>query len=222
MANILSVRLTQLLGRIIRGRQDFGFFLIVDQGTENWLKNERNRSLLPALLRKQLYLSEQIERQIPGAIRSDDALEMMTKVLTRAPDWIDFYRDNINSLDVPDGRLKANVEEDAALAEAGKREVWFMTNLWDNNPKGAWEALEPSLKDVAIFDPVLAGWYSLWVGMAHYATGNTEAAIDHFEEARRRIGRPLPLPRRRIAETETIEPAKTFLDAALRQLATGT
>ena len=66
---------------------------------------------------------------------------MMTKVLTRAPDWIDFYRDNINSLDVPDGRLKANVEEDAALAEAGKREVWFMTILWDNNPKGAWEHL---------------------------------------------------------------------------------
>jgi len=54
MANTVSVRLTQLLGRIIRGRQDFGFFAIADQHTENWLKNERNRSLLPPLIRRQL------------------------------------------------------------------------------------------------------------------------------------------------------------------------
>lgn len=222
MANTVSVRLTQLLGRIIRGRQDFGFFIIADQITENWLKNERNRSLLPPLLRRQLYLSEQIEAQISGPLEVPSAVEMMTKVLTRAQDWIDFYRDNINDLDVPEVRLRENAEEDAALAEAGKREVWFMTKLWDNDPQSAWEALESSIKDVAIFDPVLAGWYSLWVGMAYYANGNTDAAIDHFDEARRRIGRSLPLPKRRIVETEKIEPPKTFIEDALRQIATGT
>lgn len=72
---------------------------------------------------------------------------------------IDFYRDNINDLDVPKRRIKENEEEDATLAEAGKREVWFMSKLWDNDPQGAWEALEPVTKDVAIFDPALAGWY---------------------------------------------------------------
>ena len=118
---------------------------------------------------------------------------MAAKVLNRAQDWIDFYRDNINDFDVSGDRLKENAEEDTVLAEAGKREVWFMTKLWDNDPQGAWEALEPSIKDVAIFDPVLAGWYSVWVGMAYYANGNTDAAIDHFDEARRRIGRSLPL-----------------------------
>lgn len=222
MANTVSVRLTQLLGRIIRGRQDFGFFVIADQATENWLKNERNRSLLPPLLRRQLYLSEQIETQISGAIDIASALEMMNKLLTRAQDWIDFYRDNINDSDVPNIRLKDNADEDRALAEAGNREVWFMTKLWDNDPQGAWEALEPSIAEVAIFDPVLAGWYSLWVGMAYYANGNTDAAIDHFDEARRRIGRSLPIPRRRIAETEATEPAKTFIEDALRQIANGT
>ena len=222
MANTVSVRLTQLLGRIIRGRQDFGFFIIANQATENWLKNERNRSLLPPLLRRQLYLSEQIESQITGPIDMKSALEMMTKVLTRAEDWTDFYRDNINDLDVPDSRLKENAEEDVVLAEAGKREVWFMTKLWDNDPQAAWESLEPSIKEVATFDPVLAGWYSLWVGLAYYSNGNTEAAIDHFDEARRRVGRSLPLPRRRIVETEKIEPAKTFIEDGLRQTATGT
>jgi hypothetical protein len=222
MANTVSVRLTQLLGRIIRGRQDFGFFTIADQPTENWLKNERNRSLLPPLLRRQLYLSEQIESQISGALSVKSALEMMTKVLSRSPDWIDFYRDNINDLDVPNRRIRENEEEDAALAEAGKREVWFMTKLWDNDPQGAWEALEPVTKDVAIFDPALAGWYSLWVGLAYFANGNTDAAIDHFDEARRRINRSLPLPRRHVVETEKIEPAKTFVEEGLRVLATGT
>jgi hypothetical protein len=222
MANTVSVRLTQLLGRIIRGRQDFGFFMIADQRTENWLKNERNRSLLPPLLRRQLFLSEQIEAQIPGVIEKKAALEMMSKVLTRSPDWIDYYRDNINDLDVPGIRLKENAEEDAALAEAGKREVWFMSKLWDIDPQGAREALEPSIKEVAIYDPVLAGWYSLWVGMAYYANGNTDAAIDFFDEARRRVSRSLPLPRRRIAETEQIEPVKTFIEDGLRLLATGT
>jgi type III restriction/modification enzyme restriction subunit/RAD3-like DEAD/DEAH box helicase len=221
MANTVSVRLTQLLGRIIRGRQDFGFFAIADQHTENWLKNERNRSLLPPLIRRQLFLSEQIENQISGAIDEKSALEMGAKVLNRAQDWIEFYRDNINDFDVSGDRLKENAEEDTVLAEAGKREVWFMTKLWDNDPQGAWEALEPSIKDVAIFDPVLAGWYSVWVGMAYYANGNTDAAIDHFDEARRRIGRSLPLPRRRIAETERVESVKTFIEDGLRQAATG-
>jgi hypothetical protein len=145
----------------------------------------------------------------------------MGKVLARASDWIDYYRDNINDADVPPIRLKENAEEDAALADAGKREVWFMTRLWDNDPQGAWKALEPAIKEVAIYDPVLAGWYSIWVGIAYHGNGNTDAAIDHFDEARRRIGRNLPLPRRKVVETESVEAPKTPIDEGLRQIVTG-
>lgn len=221
MANTISIRLTQLFGRIIRGRQDFGFFLVVDQRSENWLKNERNRSLLPPLLRRQLYLSEQIEGQISGSVEIGQASDMMQKVLSRAPDWIDYYRDNINDLDVPTTRLQENAEEDAALAQAGKREVWFMTRLWDNDTVGACEALEPTIKDVAIYDPVLAGWYAVWIGVAQYANGKTDAAIDYFDEARSRISRSLPLPRRKIAETEVASPSRSFLEDGIREIATG-
>lgn len=222
MANTISVRLTQLLGRIIRGRQDYGFFIITDRATENWVKNERNRSLLAELLRRQLYLSEKIESQISGAINGSSAFETMRKVLNRSGDWIDFYRDNINDLDVPEARLKDNAEEDDKLQDAGKCEVRFMTKLWDGDTSGAIKELEPVVNDVAIYDAELAGWYSIWIGMAYYSDGKTDAAIDMFDDARRRIGRALPLPRRRVAETETVEPPKTLVEDALREIATGT
>ena len=221
MTTTVSVRLTQLLGRIIRGRQDYGFFIIADRGTENWLKNERNRSLLPELLRRQLYLSEEIESQISGPINHNTALETMEKVLSRSQDWIDFYRDNINDLDVPAARLKNNAEEDEVLSNAGKSEVRFMTKVWDNDMQGACMELEPAIKEVAIYDAVLAGWYSIWVGMAYYADGKTDAAMDLFDEARRRIGRGLPLPRHRIAETESVGNSKTFFEEGLRQILLG-
>ena len=96
-SNTLSVRLTQLLGRIIRGRQDYGFLIIADRNAENWPKNERNRSLMPELLRRQLFLSEEVETRIPGRMSVEMALETMNKVLNRSSDWIEFYRDTLLS-----------------------------------------------------------------------------------------------------------------------------
>ncbi|MEX0827918.1 MAG: helicase C-terminal domain-containing protein, partial [Haliea sp.] len=221
LANTISVRLTQLFGRIIRGRQDYGFFLIADRAVENWLKNERNRSLLPELLRRQLFLSEEIEGQISGAIGSKVAIETMNKVLGREEDWVDFYRDNINDLDVPDSRLRDNAEEDEVFTEAGKSEVRFMTKLWDEDTAGAREELESVFKDVAIHDAVLAGWYSIWIGMTFYAEGNTDAALDMFDEARSRIGRNLPLPRRKITEIKAEEPPRTLIEQAIRSVSAG-
>lgn len=221
LANTISVRLAQLFGRIIRGRQDFGFFVIADRKVENWLKNERNRSLLPELLRKQLFLSEEIEGQIVGAIGIKEALSTMRDVIKREEGWVDFYRDNINDIDVPEGRLRQNDEEDAVLTEAGKHEVRFMTKLWDNDIVGARAELESVFKEVAIHDAVLAGWYSVWIGMTYYSEGNTEAAIDLFDEARRRIGHNLPLPRRKSATAKIDAPSKTLIEQALRDVAHG-
>lgn len=221
LANTISVRLAQLFGRIIRGRQDFGFFLIADRSVENWLKNERNRSLLPELLRKQLYLSEEIEGQIAKSIGVTDAIATMNKVLNREDDWVDFYRDNINDLDVPSGRLRDNAEEDETFTEAGKSEVRFMTRLWNGDIPAARAELESVLKDVAIHDAVLAGWYSVWIGMTFYAEGNTDAAIDMFDEARRRIGRNLPLPRRKIGDVKIDTPPRTMIEQAIRDVAYG-
>lgn len=217
-SNTLSVRITQLLGRIIRGRQDFGFFLIADRAVENWLKNDRNRILMPELLRKQLFLSESIEAQLRETLNLESALDMMEKLISRDEGWVNFYRDNIDAADFSEATLRESEEENAILEDAGKNEVWFMTKLWDNDLQ-AYKELEAVIKDVAIFDPMLAGWYSMWVGVTHHAAGQSDAALDMFDEARRRIGHKLPLPRRPPAVQQKIEPSKTVIEEAIRQIA---
>ncbi len=220
-SNTLSVRITQLLGRIIRGRQDFGFFLIADRTTENWLKNERNRSLLPELLRKQLFLSEDIEKQISGALNTASTIETMNKVLDRDPGWVNYYRDNIDAIDVPTQRLRDNEEEQDALEDAGRHEVRFMTKMWDNDLDGAFTELESIIRRAATYDPMLAGWYSIWAGVSLYVAGKSDAALDLFDEARHRIGRNLPLPRREVAEKAKLEPVKASIEQAIRDAAAG-
>lgn len=106
----LSVRITQLLGRIIRGRQDFGLFIVADKSLENWLKNERNRAQLPELLRKQLFLSEAIEEQVSGFHSETSVIDTMNKLIVRNSGWVNFYRDNINDIDIPSARLTENEE----------------------------------------------------------------------------------------------------------------
>jgi hypothetical protein len=218
-SNTLSVRITQLLGRIIRGRQDFGFFLVFDRAMENWLKNDRNRALMPELLRKQLFLSESIEEQVKESLDASATLDMLTRLLSRDAGWVNYYRDNIDAIDIPDSVLEENEKEHSALEEAGKSEVRFITKLWDGDLEGAQTELEKAIKDVAIFDPMLAGWYSIWAGVAFHASGKSEAAFDMFDEARRRIGRKLPVPRRPYADHAKVGPSKTIIDEAIRQIA---
>jgi hypothetical protein len=217
-SNTLSVRITQLLGRIIRGRQDFGFFIIADRPLENWLKNERNRAQLPELLRRQLFLSEAIEEQVSGKHTEKSIIDTMNKVIGRDVGWVNYYRDNINDMDLPKGRLQENEQNNLVLEKAGKSEVRFMTKLWDNDPEGAAKELEEEIREVAIVDPMLAGWYSIWTGIAYYAAKKTDAAYDLFDEARRRIGRNIPLPRRATSEAEKTAAPQTPIEEAIRQI----
>jgi hypothetical protein len=105
------------------------------------------------------------------------------------------------------------------LETAGKSEVRFMTKLWDNDPEGAAKELELAIRDVAIVDSMLAGWYSIWTGIAYYAAGKNDTANDLFDEARRRIGRNLPLPRRASSEPQQTALPQTPIEEAIRQIA---
>jgi hypothetical protein len=93
-----------------------------------------------------------------------------------------------------------------------------MTKLWDNDPEGAAKELEEEIREVAIVDPMLAGWYSIWAGIAYYAAKKNDAAYDLFDEARRRIGRNIPLPRRALSESEKAAAPQTPIEEAIRQL----
>ena len=91
-----------------------------------------------------------------------------------------------------------------------------MTKVWDNDLSGAREELETMSKDVAVYDPMLAGWYLIWSGIIYFAEGKTDAATDLFDEARSRIGRALPLPHRNVTEAVPEGPAVTAIEEALR------
>ncbi len=188
-------RLTQLFGRINRGRSDYGVFLIADKPLGNWLKNDRNRALLPELLRQQIFVGEDIQGQIGNKMSVDDGVDLAGQVLRRANGWLSFYEAHIGEKDVSPIRRTENEQAEAIYSRAARNEVIFMTKIWDGDLAGAREALENGLDSLPAEDPNLAGWYSIWVGITHYAEGNRETAIEHFDNARKRLGRPLPLPR---------------------------
>jgi hypothetical protein len=185
---------------------------------ENWLKNDRNRALMPELLRKQLFLSESIEEQIKGSLDENATMDMVSRLISRDVGWVNYYRDNIDAIDIPETVLEENEREHIALENAGKSEVRFMTKLWDGDLDGAQTEFESAVRDVAIFDPMLAGWYSIWAGVAFHAAGKSDAAFDMFDEARRRIGRKLPVPRRPRTEQAKEGPSKTVIEDGIRQI----
>ncbi|TAV87885.1 DEAD/DEAH box helicase family protein [Rhizobium leguminosarum] len=70
LSNLFSTkmagRITQLLGRINRGRSDYGAFVIYGSDLNVWLKTERNVALLPPLIRKQVILGQTVQDGMGG------------------------------------------------------------------------------------------------------------------------------------------------------------
>ncbi|CAH2404938.1 DEAD/DEAH box helicase family protein [Mesorhizobium ventifaucium] len=60
----MAGRITQLLGRINRGRSDYSAFVVHGGDINVWLKTERNLALLPPLVRKQVILSQTVQEGI--------------------------------------------------------------------------------------------------------------------------------------------------------------
>jgi hypothetical protein len=91
MNNVHAVRvgnrLAQLFGRINRGRNDYGAFLIQGDDLDKWLGNDRNLALLPPLLQKQVLIG----REVQGAFGIDSrkqAVALIERVLGRDEGWL--------------------------------------------------------------------------------------------------------------------------------------
>jgi hypothetical protein len=192
---IIANRTIQLFGRINRGRQDYAVFIVVDKALENWLRNPRNLALFPSLLRHQIFLGEEIQSHWGKELSIDDVGGTVESVLSRNSDWIQFYKSHITDQNDAEAEHEQIAKDEAIYADYAKAEVKFMTKLWDGDVAGARSELESSINELSITDPLLAGWYCIWIGMTYYQQGNRDAAIDYFETARRRIGKALPLPR---------------------------
>jgi hypothetical protein len=192
-ATKFASRLTQLFGRINRGRSDYGSFILYGNDLNTWLKNERNLALLPELLRKQVILGESMQGDL-GPSDHQQTIEVIDSVLIRDQGWLQFYRDTIDGLEVSNDAKERVKQREAQLAIGAEAECQFMSKLWEGDVSGARKPILDVLNEVAIADAKLAGWYSLWLGMTYEIEGDDETSGTHYRRARSRLSNWINVP----------------------------
>jgi hypothetical protein len=209
-------RLVQLFGRINRGRNDYGVFLLNGKNLTSWLNNDRNLALLPDLLQKQVTLGRAVQDQMK--ITTDDkVLGIVETVLARNPTWLQFYGDNVNNGDLDEEKVARTNELEQRLTEAALAEASFASALWDGNYAAARRALETTIEETARADTLLAGWHGVWIGACYEAEGDLESAYLAYDRARQRLGRNMALPTKpRDAAVAHVEPANALAGEVYR------
>jgi tetratricopeptide (TPR) repeat protein len=197
MLNMFSTkmagRLTQLLGRINRGRSDYSAFVLFGDDINIWLKTERNVALLPPLIRKQVILSQTVQAGLPNVTASEVA-GLVSQVLSRDEGWLKFYRETVDGLEVSAEALDRVKKRETQLAKSAEAECRFMTLIWQGDVEGARRALLDVLDDTALADAKLAGWYSVWLASTYEGAGDHETAVAHYKKARSRLSPWLNVP----------------------------
>ncbi|APO67513.1 DEAD/DEAH box type DNA/RNA helicase protein [Rhizobium gallicum] len=197
LSNLFSTkmagRITQLLGRINRGRSDYGAFLIHGADLNVWLKTERNVALLPPLIRKQVILGQTVQDGLEKSEAADIAA-LIAQVISRDQGWLQFYRETVDGLEVSQEALTKVKERESQLAASAMAECEFMTRMWQGDIDGARDALLSVLDATALADAKLAGWYSVWLGAAYENEGDHETSIAHYKKARSRLSAWINVP----------------------------
>lgn len=208
LSNLFSTkmagRITQLLGRINRGRSDYGAFLVNGGDLNVWLKTERNVALLPPLIRKQVILGQTVQAGLDSSKASEIAA-LISQVISRDPGWLSFYRDTVDGLEVSEEALRKVKDREAQLADSAVAECKFMTKMWQGDVEGARKVLIDILDDTATADPKLAGWYSVWLGATYENAADHETANAHYKKARSRLSPWLNVPFRNDADIKAEE-----------------
>ena len=197
----IATRITQLFGRIIRGRVDHGVFLVCSRALNSWLRNERNTALLPELLQNQLRLGMTVQESL-GVVSAERATELTVDVLQRSDGWTNFYARWINATQGNEETIEASRRQQTELAEIAVSWVTYWSRLWlrdsESHVKEARDNLESRLPALAIADNRSAGWLNLWLGSIAWNEGREADATDHFNFARSRLRKELPIPRQAI------------------------
>lgn len=216
-ASRMANRIVQLFGRINRGRNDYGVFLINDRYLNAWLSNHRHVALLPPLLQKQILLGKQVQEEM-AVTTHDKVAETVDQVLARNQSWLDFYGEFIDGGALDSEEVSRADELEAALEAAAEAEARFGAALWEGDPDRARSALEPVIERTGQADALTAGWQSLWLGACYDALGEGEAARLAFRDARSRLGDGIGLPIRgpEIVHPVASAPAGLFARSALR------
>jgi len=190
----IAGRVTQLFGRINRGRNDYGVFLIEGKGLGVWLRRDRSVALLPALLRKQVIVGRNVQQDM-GVNTPDKAVDITEAVLNRDQGWVDFYREEVRGADLEESVVERAEEAEDGLVEAALAEAKYALAMWESDFPKAREHLEGVAGKTEIADTRLSGWHEVWIAATHDAEGDASAANDHYAVASRRLPAYLKLPK---------------------------
>ena len=190
----IASRITQVFGRINRGTRDFSVHVIEGRTLNNWLSSDRNLALMSPLLRNQIKLGYELQRQV-GINSIQEFGRMVAKVLSRDPEWLGIYSQEIleKELDPTERDRSENIEK--KMITAAKAEIVFAAALWDNRYNDARSALEGVVADVGRGDSRLSGWFNLWIGYCYDAGGDSASAQLEYLRAKQKLGHTIPLPK---------------------------
>jgi hypothetical protein len=210
-ATKLASRITQVLGRINRGRKDYGVFILRGRPLNNWLSDQENTALLPELLQKQLLLGEAVSFNMLRNKDYNAILSILNDVMDRNPEWISTYGDRITNAELPSSAKASAEEKDALLTTAAVSEAQAIQAAWQHDYGQAAAALAETADKAAIADARLGGWHNLWLGWFYQLAGDGGAAASEYQRARSRLGGVVYVPAQ--AEPQTIGGKKVSLRA---------
>lgn len=197
MSKVQSVRtanrVAQLFGRINRGRNDYGVFLLEGRDINIWMKKDRNVALLPPLLQKQILVGRAVQDGLE-IDTTDKAREVMSRVLNRDPDWIDYYEREVKLGELDEDEVRKSQEAQEYMIEAAEIEAKFAAALWNGDYARARQFLSSSVDQTAKNDTPLGGWHGLWLGGTYDLEGDTASADAAYRLARTRIGPAITIP----------------------------
>ena len=198
MLNLHSTRIAnrifQLFGRINRGRNDYGAFLVAGNDLNKWLNNDRNVALLPELLQRQVLLG----RTVQDGMNIEEAaavLETINAVLSREPSWLEFYGDNIQRGDLDQDQVQRAEEAEEEMVAAALAEAAYAAAMWNGDIAEARNVLDAAAEATGRADALLSGWQYVWVGAALEAEGDVDSAHLAYRRAVSRLGNMIVLPR---------------------------
>ena len=192
-ATRVANRLAQLFGRINRGRNDYGAFLLEGEELSKWIGRQRNLALLPPLLQKQILIGREVQTEF-GLKDGASVIDTVDRVLGRDQGWLDYYQREVKLAELDQDQLDRVNQAEPVMVEATLSEAKYAAAMWSNDPATARRELEKTIDKTATHDAKLAGWHSVWLGAAYDYEGDNDAARREYAIAMRRLNRSLTLP----------------------------
>ena len=193
-ATRVANRLVQLFGRINRGRNDYGVFLVEGKVLSIWLGTDRNVSLLPPLLQKQIILGRSVQK----GMSLDDTKKVsnaIDSVLNRDETWLSYYEREVKLGELDKDQIERAEVAEPIMVEAALVESEYAAHIWNGDYTKARRVMESSIDRVTSADTPLGGWHSVWLGAAFDLEGDPDSADRSYGIARLRIGSAIALPR---------------------------